>query len=88
MLVSQGLVLSVDFILKVGDVVRSNFELTLELNDFILGFNAILGVQVTLSTDSFVKILLLFHFGFVFHVFFLKLSDKVLLKFNLFNHLH
>jgi len=88
MLVGQGLVLSVDFILEVGNVVRSDLEFTLQFDDFILGFDAVLGVQVTLSTDSFVKVLLLLHLLFVLHVLLLKLSDQVFLQFDLFDHLH
>jgi hypothetical protein len=88
MLVSQSLVLSVDFILEVGNVMRSDLEFTLEFNDFILGLNAVLGVQVTLSTDSFVQVLLLLHLGFVLHVLLLEFGDEVLLEFDLFNHLH
>lgn len=88
MLVGQGLVLSVDFILEVGNVMRSDLEFTLQFDDFILGFDAVLGVQVTLSTDSFVKVLLLLHLLFVLHVLLLKLSDQVFLQFDLFDHLH
>jgi len=88
MLVGQGLVLPVDFILEVRNVMRSNLEFTLQFDDLILGFNAILGVQVTLGTDSFVKVLLLLHLGFVLHVLFLELSDQVFLKLDLFDHLH
>ena len=88
MLISQSLVLSVDLVLQVRDVVRSNFELTLELNDFILSLDAVLRVQVTLSTDCFVKVLLLLHLLFVLHVLLLKLSNQVLLELDLFDHLH
>jgi len=88
MFVGQGLVLPVDLILQVGNVVRSDLEFTLELNDFILGFDAILGVQVTLSTDSFIEVLLLLHLLFVLHVLLLEFGDKVFLQFDLLDHLH
>lgn len=50
--------------------------------------NAILRVQVPLSSHGLVQILLLLHLGFVFHVLLLKLGDEILLQFDLLYHLH
>ena len=87
-LVGQGLVFGFDFILKLGDLVRSDLELPLELSHFILGFNQILGVQVPVGSDSLIEVLLLFQLAFEFDVFLFQFGDKILLKLDFFNHLH
>ena len=87
-LVGQGLVLPVDFVLQVGDVVRCDLELAFELDDLVLCLDAVLGVQVTFGSDSLVQVLLLLHLGLVLHVLFLQLGDEVLLKLDFLDHLH
>lgn len=87
-LVGEGLVFAVDLVLEVGDVVGGNLELPLELDDFVLSFNAVFRIQVPLCSHSLIKILLLLHFGLILHVLFLELGDEIFLQFYLFNHLH
>ena len=65
-----------------------NLELPFEFDDFVLSFDAILGVKIAFSADSLIKVLLLLHLRFVLHVLFLKLCDEVLLEFDFFDHLH
>ena len=65
-----------------------NLELPFEFDDFVLSFDAILGVEIAFSADSLIEVLLLLHLRFVLHVLFFEFCDEVLLEFDFFDHLH
>jgi len=88
MLIGESLVLTVNLVLEVGDVMRGNLELALEFNYFVLCLNAVLGIQVSLCSNCFVQVLLLFHLSLILHILFLKLSNQILFQLYLFDHLH
>lgn len=56
-----------------------------ELGYFLLTLKEILGVHVSIASDSFVEILLMFQLGLDFGVFLLQLSDLVIFNLHLFN---
>lgn len=48
MLRSKGLVLLVDLLFQLGDLMRSNFELAIQLCHVVLRFEQVFGIQVLL----------------------------------------
>jgi len=88
MLLGKGLIFGFDFVLKLRDLVRSNLELSLKLSNLILSLNEVLRVKVSIRSDSLIQVLLLLELSFELNVLFLELTDQVLLKLHLFNHLH
>jgi hypothetical protein len=64
MLVGQSLILSLDLILQLSDLMRSNLELSLELSDLVLRLNQVLAVEVTVTTHGLIQVLLLFKLSF------------------------
>ena len=88
MLISEGLALPVNLIFEVRDIMRGNLELPLQLDDFVLGLDAVLRVKVALCPHRFIQILLVFHLSLVLHVLFLQLGNQILLQLDLLHHLH
>ena len=87
-LLSQGLVFGLNLILELGDLVRSDLELSLELSDLILCFDKVLRVEVSIGSDSLIQVLLLLELTFELNILLLEFTDKVLLQLDLFDHLH
>ena len=85
---SQGFILGLDLILELRNLMRSNLELSLELGNLILGLNEVLGVKVSVRSNSLIQVLLLLELSFELDVLLLELTDEVLLEFDLFDHLH
>jgi len=80
--------LHLNFVLELGDLMTGNFEFALELRNLVLTLNQVLGIQVTVGSDSLVQVLLRLKFRFKINVLLLKLTDQVLLQFDFLNHLH
>ena len=81
-------IFGIDLVLQLSNLMGGNLELSLELGNLILGLDKILGVEISIRSNSFIQVLLLFELSFELNVFFLELTDEVLLQFDLFNHLH
>lgn len=75
----QGGVLVLNFVFELRNLVGGDLEFTLELANFILSFNQVLGVKVTVGSDSFVQVLLGLELRLEIDVLFLELADQVLL---------
>ena len=88
MLLSQGFILGLNLILELRNLVRSDLELSLELGNLILSLNEVLGIQISIGSDSLIQVLLLLELSFELDVLFLELTDEVLLELNLLDHLH
>jgi len=88
MLLGQSLVLSLNLILELGDLMRSDLELSLQLCNFVLSFDQVLRVKVSVTSYSLIQVLLLLQLAFKLDVLLLELTDEVLLELDLFNHLH
>lgn len=67
---------------------RCNLELSFKFGYFVLSFNQILTVQVSVRSDCFIQVLLLLQFWLKIYCFFLKLSYQIFLDFYFFDHLH
>jgi hypothetical protein len=67
---------------------RGNTKLPSHIGDFVLRFNEVLRVKISIRSDSLIQVLLLLQFGLELNIFFLELTDQVLLKLNFFDHLH
>jgi hypothetical protein len=50
-------VLVCDFFFQLVDLVVDDFEFSFEFRDFVLGFNEVFGVDVTVGSDVFVEVL-------------------------------
>jgi len=87
-LTTQGLIFGGDLVLKLGDLMRGDTELSSHICDLILSFNEIFRVEISVGSDSFIQVLLLFKLSLEFNVLFLELTDEVLLQLDFFNHLH
>ena len=87
-LLSESLILRFDLILELSDLMRGDLEFALEFGYFILRLNEVLGVEVTVGAHSLVETLLLFELAFELDVLLLEFGYKVLLEFDLFDHLH
>jgi hypothetical protein len=85
---SQSLILSLDFILQLRDLMGCDLELSLKLSNFILCFNQVLRIEISIRPNSLIQVLLLLELSFEFNILFLELTDQVLLQLDLFNHLH
>lgn len=88
MLLSQGFVLGLNLILKLRNLMGSNLELSLELGNLILSLNEILGVEISIGSDSLIQVLLLLKLTFELNVLLFELTDEVLLQLDLLDHLH
>ena len=88
MLLSQGFILGLNLILELRNLMRSNLELSLELSNLILSLNEVLGVEISIRSDSLIQVLLLLELSFELNVLLLELTDEVLLELNLLDHLH
>jgi len=55
----QSLILGLDLVLQLSNLMRSDTELSSHVSDFILCFNKILGVQISIGSDSLIQVLLL-----------------------------
>ena len=71
----QGLVLGLNLILKLSDLILSNFEFLSQFNDFIICLNQVLTVKISIRTDNFIQVLLLLQLALKFDVLFLELTD-------------
>lgn len=87
-LLSECLILRFDLILELSDLMRGDLEFALEFSHFILRLNEVLGVEVSVGAHGLVETLLLFELAFELDVLLLEFGYKVLLEFDLFDHLH
>ena len=85
---SQGLIFGLDFILQLRNLMGRNLELSLKFSNLILSFDEVLRIEISIRSDSLIQVLLLFELTLEFDILLFELADKVLLEFDLLNHLH
>ncbi len=73
-----------NFFFKLWDLLSHPTIFHTKVCYLILSFNKVLGIKISIWSNSFIKILLLFQFCLCFDVFLLKFGDEIILKFNLF----
>lgn len=54
-----------------------------ELSDFFLSFEKVLGVKVSIRSDSLVEVLLLFEFTLSLDIFLLQLRNNIIIELDL-----
>ena len=85
---AEGQVFGVNFLFELRNLMRSDLELSLKLSDFILSFDQVLGVKISIRSDSLIQVLLLLQFSFELDILLFELTDQVLLEFDFLDHLH
>ena len=75
----KGLILSFNLIFELGNLVLSDLELLSQFNNFIVSFNKIFTIQISIRTDYLIQVLLLFQLALEFNIFLLEFTDQVLL---------
>ena len=56
---AEGQVFGVNFLFELRNLMRSDLELSLKLGDLILSFDQVLGVKISIGSDSLIQVLLL-----------------------------
>ena len=85
---AESQILGVNFFFELRNLMRSNPELSLKLSNFILSFDQVLGVKISVGSNSLIQVLLLLKLSFKLDILLLELTDQVLLKLHLLYHLH
>jgi len=85
---AESQILGVNFFFELSNLMRSNHELPLKLSNFILSFDQVLGVKISVGSNSLIQVLLLLKLSFKLDILLLELTDQVLLKLYLLYHLH
>jgi len=85
---AESQILGVNFFFELLNLMRSNPELSLKLSNFILSFDQVLGVKISVGSNSLIQVLLLLKLSFKLDILLLELTDQVLLKLYLLYHLH
>ena len=88
MFIRKSNILGVDFFLELDDLMGSDLELSFQFSNFILALDQVLGVEVSVRSDSFIEVLLLFELSLELQVLLLEFGDHVFLQLNFFHHLH
>ena len=84
----KSLIFSFNLIFELGNLILSDLEFLSKFNNFIICFDKIFTVKISVRTDNFIQVLLLFQLALELNVFLLELTNQVLLQFYFLNHLH
>ena len=82
-LLGQCDLLDIDFLLELTDLVVDDLVSPLDFSDLLLGLSEVLTIQIPVTSDGLVQVLLLFEFGLSFNILLLKLTDQIVLQLDL-----
>ena len=83
LLLQDGLLFQESLLLQLGDLLRHSSELHPQLCDLLLSFKEVLGVKVSVRSNSFVQVLLLLELALSLDILLLEFGDDIVVKLHL-----
>jgi len=77
------LILSIDLFLKLGNKLDHTLEVHFQLSNLITSFIHIFTIEISITTDCLIQVLLLLKAAFSFNILLLKSCNQIILELNL-----